>query len=814
MSEWASLKGRVAGKWQVPLFVISVALLGAAVLTLRPGPKEISLDHAVEYLDLLLSGGMFDKALETGTPLLAVEELSEEKLAPIHLRLARAAYGSAQTRGAADCETGRLIRARYTVAQQHALELTPADLEHLGRVSEWCDQAHEAVGYYEQALAGGVDDASELRRHVLQLRQQKLGASAEELDRLLDEFLAQLEDHRLDLRLWALEQKMQVLEELGELEQAATLLARNQARFAAADQQDYFRYLEALLMYKTGHADAAEPHLRAVRNRVAPRSELNAMSGWLLGKVVLSDGGPQRPQEALAFFDDVIHNHLSGPYVVASQLGRAEALAMLQRHADARAAYRDAINGLAELDDFSLVNKDALRVSLAVQAQTQGGDLRAALGYAELAVLLLDEDQAEQTSILLQQLGDLQAGLADQLHAEAEDAREAASARELAEAAELGALEETTGAASVGQTERLLAEAEGYYAAAATTFLRLARLNTLNEERSAEASWHAAELMTRAGLRDRAVRLFRQFAQERPENPLVPRALLRVGQLQQALGHLPQAIEAYQECHERFPHQLDGARALIPLAHCYFALGPEEDEMAEKTLRVVLDDSDVFTPQAPEFADALFLMGDVLNRRGEYERAISVLEEALQRYPDDPRRPRARFVLADSYRQSALTLKDEQTEARFAGEIEYIRRESARRFSLARELYRSLIDEYELRPRDSLNDLERLYYRHACLYEADCYFENRQYRQALKLYEEAAATFKDSTAGLAAYVQIVNCHVFLGQPAEARATLARAQILVDSIPEPAFTQSLSPENRDDWKRFFDWLAESDFAWNK
>lgn len=804
MSEWTSLKERVAGKWQVPLFVFSVMLLGAALLAVRPRPGDVPLGNAVEYLDLVLSGGMFDKALEMGTPLLAVEERSEKELAPIHLRLARARYGAALAHEEVDCETGRLISAQYAVAQRHALELTAQDLEHLGRVSEWCGQARAAVDYYGQALAVGVEDASDLRRHVLQLQRQELGASADEMDSLLDEFLAHLEDHRLDLRLWALERKVQVLEELGELERAATLLTRNRERFAASDQQDHFKYLEALLMYKTGHADAAEPHLRALRNRVAPRSDLNAMTGWLLGEVVLSDGGPQRPQEALAFFEDVIHNHSSGSYAVASQLGRAEALVMLERHADARAAYRRAIGALAELDDLSLVNQEALRVSLAVQAQAQGqgGDLRAALGYAELAALLADEDQTEQSTILLQQLGDLQARLADQLHVEADKLRSAAGSAEVSEST------------LAGRPEELLAEAEGYHAAAASTFLRLARLNTLHEERSAEASWRAAELMTRAGLRDRAVRLFQQFAQERPQSPLVPGALLRVGQLQQALGRLPQAIEAYQQCHELFPHQLDGARALIPLAHCYFALGPAEDEMAEKTLRIVLDDSDVFTPQAPEFADALFLMGDVLNRRREYERAITVLEEALQRYPDDPRRPRARFVLADSYRQSALALKDEQTEARFTGEIEYIRRESARRFSQARELYRSLIDEYELRPRESLNRLERFYYRYACLYEADCYFENRQYKQALTLYEQAAATFKDSTAGLAAYVQIINCHAFMGEPAEARATLARALILADAIPEQAFTQSLSPETRADWKRFFDWLAESDFAWNK
>ena len=70
-------------------------------------------------------------------------------------------------------------------------------------------------------------------------------------------------------------------------------------------------------------------------------------------------------------------------------------------------------------------------------------------------------------------------------------------------------------------------------------------------------------------------------------------------------------------------------------------------------------------------------------------------------------------------------------------------------------------------------------------------------------------TFKDSPTALAAYVQIINCHVFLSQPLEARAALARALILVDAIPRAGFGRSVSPETHRDWKRYFEWLGESE-----
>jgi tetratricopeptide (TPR) repeat protein len=166
-------------------------------------------------------------------------------------------------------------------------------------------------------------------------------------------------------------------------------------------------------------------------------------------------------------------------------------------------------------------------------------------------------------------------------------------------------------------------------------------------------------------------------------------------------------------------------------------------------------------------------------------------------------------LIADSYRQSALALKAELEKATFAGKLEQMREESAARFRKARALYRQLIEGYEIRRTDELDRLEKLYFGHAALYEADCLFETGDYHQALKLYEEAVLKFKESRAALAAYVQIVNCRVFLGQTQEARAALARAQVLVDGLPESQFAGTVSPESRNDWREYLVWLSESE-----
>jgi tetratricopeptide (TPR) repeat protein len=225
-------------------------------------------------------------------------------------------------------------------------------------------------------------------------------------------------------------------------------------------------------------------------------------------------------------------------------------------------------------------------------------------------------------------------------------------------------------------------------------------------------------------------------------------------------------------------------------------------------LNQVLADPEVFTPQAPEYADALFLLAEVLRERAQPERAITVLEEALQRYPHDPRVWSARFLQADCHRLSGLALKSEAAQAPVE-RMESLRQESVNRLRRAADLFRGVIDELESRPAEELSPEERQRLRHARFHEADCFFEVQDYRSALKLYEEAAGSFRESPSALAAYVQMINCHVFLGQPAEARAALARAMVLVNALPSTAFEDEVTSQSREDWKRYFDWLGAAE-----
>ena len=788
MPEWAKLKERLADKWQIPLLICSILLLVGSFTHLNPASKPPSLAEAVDALDALVTGGLYDRAIGLAARVLArEEEYSPGQLAPVHLQLARAYYGDILRNRGTTADAGRRIVDHYGRASVGGPTLTASDFEQLGRAYEWQGEPSATLRYFQKAIDQGAENRAELRQHMILLHLRELGTAPSHVDGLLDRFLADLEDHRLDLRLWALEERLHVLQALGRLEEASTLLVRNEEHFRAADQRDHFEFLKALVLHRTGQHDQAEALLRTVRNRTERNDPVHAMTGWLLGRVVLSDGGPQRPLEALSFFTDVITYHPGNPYSVASRLGQAEALASLERHDDAISTYRIVIDDLPSLPDNRLVNSDLVRTSLGVLADTQrqAGELEAALGYARLATELVDRGNVEQTTMSLQQLAQVLDLRAEELLRLGRGARGAPASEVEAE------------------------NARRLYAEAAATYLELARINIFNEQRAAGWSWQAAEAHVDAGQLPRAIELYQAFATERPGHSLVPRALLRIAQLRWRMGQVAQAIDGYRECYRRFPRTLEGSRALVPLAECYLTQGSGSEELAEKTLNVVLEDSEVFTPQAPEFADALFLLGEVLNRRGAFERAIATLEEALERYPEDPRAARTFFVLADSYRRSALALKNEAAEAEFAGEIQRLRTESAARFETARSWYRRLLAEYEVRGAVSLSRLEKLYFRHASLYEADCYFETRDYRQALGRYEEAAAAFKDSSAALAAYVQIINCHVFLSQPQEARAALARALILVDAIPQAGFGRYVSPETRRDWKRYFQWLGESE-----
>lgn len=785
MSGWAGLLSRLSGKWQLPLLAASMITLAAAVTVLRPNPGRMPLARAADTVLMLREAGDFDRAAEIAEAVLGREDCAGAERGAFHLELARSRFAAAERDDLRTVHSAKLIVHHFRQAGTLGQSFTAEDFVGLGQALEWSEQFALSVDAYREALSRDYAHAAVLRKHLIGLLRDELEATPESLDAELDTLLGQIPADRHDLLLWAAEEKVSVLEELDRLSDAAELVTRIGEQLTEPNDAAEVDYLRGLLLHKAGRQAEAEVHVRALRNRLTVEDPVSPKAGWLLGRILLAQETDEAASEALSFFRGVISTGEKGAFAAASMLGMAEALARLGKHDDAAEAYGNALADTKELRRNRFIDEEAVRVSLTVLAEMerQEGRLPSALRYAELATTLTTTSDAERTVLQLQQLAGIQAAYGEELRRRA--------------------------AQGGGEYDPAVPDWRELFAAGAANHRRIAELSVHDERLAAEAAWLSAELHAKAGRREQAIALYDEFANQRPLNSLVPRALLRIGQLHQAAGRFETAVICYQECHRRFPNLLDGIRTLVPMAQCYAALGPDRLELAEKTLRIVLEGSEVFTPEAPEFADALFLLGDVLSRREQFEQAISTLHEALDRYPRDGRVWRARFLLADCYRRSAMMLKAEASAARFEAEIEQIRAESRARLAAARELYRLLVDEYETRDAAGLTLLERIYLRHAYLYEADCHFESGEYQEAVRLYEQAAGLLSDSPSSLTAFMQMIHCHVFLGQARHARTALARARVVLERMDTEAFAGGVSPESKADWKQYLDWLGDSE-----
>jgi tetratricopeptide (TPR) repeat protein len=198
----------------------------------------------------------------------------------------------------------------------------------------------------------------------------------------------------------------------------------------------------------------------------------------------------------------------------------------------------------------------------------------------------------------------------------------------------------------------------------------------------------------------------------------------------------------------------------------------------------------------------------LFSRQERHEQAISTLDEILKRYPEDPRRIRALFLLAHAQFKSALAIKAELLEPEFAGESKRLDIERRNRLRRGAELFGEVIADLERRDPQTRAALEQVYLQDARLYEAACLYELDRYQAALERYERAAWLYKDSPAALGAYVQVINCDLALGRREEAQTALRRARYLVDSIPDERFAEAGQFESRDEWRRYFDWVEES------
>lgn len=784
-----NLLARVAGHWQMPLLIFSVVLLVTGIWRLRPEPKPPTFEELIGEAIALADAGFYTEASDHIEKLLAApERLSEERMR-LHELMAHVIYAH---------ESGNLVHGegnakRILIHSDLAVTegATHDATMHQIRAAawEWLRRPAEALAEYKDALAKNPEEPWRLRRRILEIRRSIGGMSAARLHEELDAFIA-APDVGDELRYWAAEQKVDLLGREERTDDAERFLTEHADQFIGTSYQDPFDYLRGLTWYHAGRLEDAERLLRTLRDRVSPADPVYARAGWLLGRILQRQ---EAPEPALAFYDDVIATAPPGPYRAAALLGRAETLATLQRFDASVDAYEALIRLTTDNPYDMLVDLREIRDSTTERYHEllARGHRAEALAYLKLAARLVPPADVEKQAIYAQWQADLAFSLGQQAKTEASRGDEEAPER-----------------------------ARDYLREAGEQFLRVAKYTSLDAERSSEATWRAADAFDEAGERERVAEVLEKFVLERPTSTRIPAALRRLGQTYQALGRLDEAIARYQRNLIEFPGTPSAADSLVPLADCFIAKG-ELDKAEQTLLRIVShrpgEPLRSITPEAREYRDALFRLGELYSRSGDYEQAIAALEQALERYADDERADRARFLLAEAYRRSAARIRHDLRDGKNVAYLDHLKATHQKRLKRARVLYDEVISRHRSARSSSEDDLDRLYLKLSHFYRADVVYDLSRvadpadltpYARALELYDRAAYIYQGDPMAMTAYMQMITCHLRMGSIDKARLALRRARWALKGISDEAFLRYAPEEDREYWSNYLDWLEQT------
>jgi tetratricopeptide (TPR) repeat protein len=273
-------------------------------------------------------------------------------------------------------------------------------------------------------------------------------------------------------------------------------------------------------------------------------------------------------------------------------------------------------------------------------------------------------------------------------------------------------------------------------------------------------------------------------------------ALAGLGESLLALDRVDEAIAALEKCAVEDPRDASSFRARVLAARARIEKG--DLKLAERRLEENLN-SDSLTPAGKEWRESLFLLGEVLHRGGRYAEAIARLEEAIARDADSRWALAARYLVADCYHQIAKAeaekLKQEAVEQSRAARAKRIRE----LLSSARDQYLNAQD-WLLRYQEAhaLGPAEKALLRNGCFAAASLLFELGQHDAALKTCTTAVSRYRNSPEALEAYLQIARICRAADRPADARAAVEQAKIVLRRMKPEASFQETTNYSRAQW----------------
>lgn len=768
----------LAQLWQFPLLLISVGLFAFAAYLLMDWGPGLSIDQKIQLARDFLQQQRPEAALAHLNKLLATEKLDAQRQGQIHLLLAEALEQGQKQLSISIPVNHRRIIEQTKLAVSRGVKLDAEAYRRLGESYQALNKPVEAIDSYRRAMALNAEYTLWLQRKVigLQIEQEDQAGAQASLDVYLQQ--PKLTDAE---RSWALGQKAQLLIDQGEFVAARILL--DQALNLAGDpvSQGEVNYRLGYCAYKLNDPDQAERYLRAAREQLQVRHPLDAEACYLLGRIYQDRNDPAT---ANSFYQILLTTHIDSKVVPLGRLGRGICRIMLKQEEAGLSDLQEMMQEIqrrpsrAKMADQILVGLRQACSLLAARENYQGA--LEVMAYEQIL-------QPEPSAAFFERLGAMFEKRADQL-------------------------ESTIGAAPPAEKIRRTQQVRQMRIRAGDAYIAYSQKLTLTDDKGyGEAMWHGIDLYDRAAAVQYVISALELFVTERPDDKLAPDALLRLGRAYQAAGLFDKAIAAFQRNQFRYPQSLAASKSAVPLAQAYVAKGPEYYGKAESVLLSVVDNNRLIDPDAEEFKQALFDLGQLYYRTNRFEEAVARLEEFTQRYPNDQRMGQLLFLMADSYRKSAslLDIRLASAESGGASALADLAEAAAAkrdRLAKAKALYDRVIELYRTQPPAS--DVDKLYLKLSHFYRADCLYDLGNYAEAVRLYDAAAFRYQEDPSALAAYVQIVNAYCAMGKIDEARTANERAKWLLRRIPPEAFSDGSFSMPKAYWEQWLKWTGDS------
>lgn len=697
-------------------------------------------------------------------------------------RLADRDFGDDQRRG-------YLVAARYlaTVHERGWPEGREAEgLWTLGRALFASRKWSEARGVLEEALPLVPNQTTTIHHMLARIW---LSGEPPQWDRALahlDQYLADDELAPLDRQIGEIE-RAEALFLLGEFARATTMLdaiPEDSPLMAAV------HYWRARLLLEEARALARDPlqlqdprqtarlgslyeealqRLRSAQDRDTLQTQLSSRAMYLLAVVQRERGNRQA---ALEQFARTVKLHYESPEGLAASLAEAALLFESDRDQEGVEVYRGA---------FERLDPEVRFHNPWLTAEELSGQLRN--GHRHLV-----------------ERGEF--ALADQL---LEAAQAVLSPTEIAatraETYERWAQRLAAQAAEQGDDPELADQAADRFRQAGLARLKLADLERSTREYP-ELLWLSSESLLAGKDFAEAARVLEEYLaiEYRGHRPA---ALVSLGRAYLALERVDEALKVLEECIERHPRDAANFLARVLAAEARQDRG--ETDVAEQLLLENLE-GDSLSPASPEWRSSLFLLGRLLFQGERYAESAKRLEEAVARYPDDPRSLESHYLIAESYRHLAQppeTLDQEVAESTRLAQAKQAEQYLLRalpHYLQAQEAMDARREKLELSSRESA------LLRNVHFARGEVLFDLRRYAEAVDAFSTAVNRQPNSPEVLEAFVQIAECYRRLNRPDEARATIEQAKVLLRRLGATAPFKETTNYTAEGWIQRLEWLG--------